>query len=160
MLQKNCVFIFVFVLCSNPAIDCMVSDWSEWFECNKSCGRGHTIRTRMVKLEPQFGGSSCPETIQRKRCKIRKCRTKAKEEKRGGGGKRRRHGKVGSDVVVEDQQGGLDLLYHYYEVITWNLSWYVPICRLQDAALDQLDILHQTMWRRHPGTFHELEETT
>lgn len=71
----------------------------------------------MVKLEPQFGGSSCPETIQRKRCKIRNCRTKAKEEKRRGG-KRSRDGKVGSDVVVEDQQGGFDLLYCYYGVVT------------------------------------------
>uniref|UniRef100_A0A8C6S9J9 Spondin-1 n=1 Tax=Neogobius melanostomus TaxID=47308 RepID=A0A8C6S9J9_9GOBI len=66
-------------------IDCMVSEWSEWSECNKSCGKGHTIRTRMIKLEPQFGGSPCPETIQRKKCKIRKCRPKAKEERGGGG---------------------------------------------------------------------------
>ncbi|KAJ4938057.1 hypothetical protein JOQ06_002683 [Pogonophryne albipinna] len=53
-------------------VDCMVSEWSEWSECNKSCGKGHTIRTRMIKLEPQLGGSACPETIQRKKCKIRK----------------------------------------------------------------------------------------
>ncbi|XP_029698089.1 spondin-1-like isoform X4 [Takifugu rubripes] len=86
-------------------IDCMVSDWSDWYECNKSCGKGHTIRTRMVKLEPQFGGSTCPETIQRKKCKIRKCQTKTKEETREVGGKRRRHGKAGSDAVVGDQQG-------------------------------------------------------
>lgn len=145
--------IFVFVLHSNPAIDCMVADWSEWYECNKSCGKGHTIRTRMVKLEPQFGGSPCPETIQRKRCKIRKCRTKAKEEKRDGRRKRRRHGKVSSDVALEDQQGGFYLSYCNYGVVTWKWSWYAPICRLQDAALDQLDILYQTMWRRHPGTF-------
>uniref|UniRef100_A0A674N8G5 Spondin-1 n=1 Tax=Takifugu rubripes TaxID=31033 RepID=A0A674N8G5_TAKRU len=87
------------------SIDCMVSDWSDWYECNKSCGKGHTIRTRMVKLEPQFGGSTCPETIQRKKCKIRKCQTKTKEETREVGGKRRRHGKAGSDAVVGDQQG-------------------------------------------------------
>jgi hypothetical protein len=31
------------------------------------------IRTRIVKLEPQFGGDSCPDTVQRKKCKIRKC---------------------------------------------------------------------------------------
>uniref|UniRef100_A0A8C9VZ28 Spondin-1 n=1 Tax=Scleropages formosus TaxID=113540 RepID=A0A8C9VZ28_SCLFO len=54
-------------------MDCMVSEWSEWSECNKSCGKGHMIRTRMVKLEPQFGGDPCPETVQRKKCKIRKC---------------------------------------------------------------------------------------
>uniref|UniRef100_A0AAZ3P2F1 Spondin-1 n=1 Tax=Oncorhynchus tshawytscha TaxID=74940 RepID=A0AAZ3P2F1_ONCTS len=53
--------------------DCMVSEWTEWSECNKSCGKGHMIRTRIVKLEPQFGGDSCPETVQRKKCKIRKC---------------------------------------------------------------------------------------
>lgn len=55
------------------AIDCIMSDWTEWSECNKSCGKGHTIRTRIVTMEPQFGGDSCTETIQRKKCKIRKC---------------------------------------------------------------------------------------
>uniref|UniRef100_A0A669CNU6 Spondin-1 n=1 Tax=Oreochromis niloticus TaxID=8128 RepID=A0A669CNU6_ORENI len=54
-------------------IDCVVSEWSEWSECNKSCGKGHTIRTRIVMLEPQFGGDPCPEGVQRKKCKIRKC---------------------------------------------------------------------------------------
>uniref|UniRef100_A0A672ZXC2 Spondin-1 n=1 Tax=Sphaeramia orbicularis TaxID=375764 RepID=A0A672ZXC2_9TELE len=87
-------------------VDCMVSEWSEWSECNKSCGKGHTIRTRMIKLEPQLGGSPCPETIQRKKCKIRKCRTKTKEERGGGGGgKRRRRGKQGRDAAVEEQPG-------------------------------------------------------
>ncbi|XP_029009296.1 spondin-1-like isoform X2 [Betta splendens] len=73
-------------------IDCMVSEWSEWSECNKSCGKGHTIRTRMVKLEAQWGGSPCPETIQRKKCRIRKCRTK------GRGGRKRK------GVVAENQR--------------------------------------------------------
>uniref|UniRef100_A0A3B3D0G9 Spondin-1 n=1 Tax=Oryzias melastigma TaxID=30732 RepID=A0A3B3D0G9_ORYME len=54
-------------------IDCAMSDWTEWSECNKSCGKGHTIRTRAVTMEPQFGGDPCPETIQRKKCKVRKC---------------------------------------------------------------------------------------
>ncbi|CAB1322867.1 unnamed protein product, partial [Coregonus sp. 'balchen'] len=70
-------------------MDCMVSEWTEWSECNKSCGKGHTIRTRMVKLEPNFGGEPCPETVQRKKCNIRKCKrgSRASEEK-----KRRRGG--------------------------------------------------------------------
>ncbi|XP_045892500.1 spondin-1-like isoform X2 [Micropterus dolomieu] len=64
-------------------VDCMMSEWSEWAECNKSCGKGHTIRTRMIKLEPQFGGRPCPESIQRKKCKLRKCKksTKKKDER-------------------------------------------------------------------------------
>ncbi|XP_034065731.1 spondin-1-like isoform X2 [Gymnodraco acuticeps] len=91
-------------------VDCMVSEWSEWSECNKSCGKGHTIRTRMIKLEPQLGGSACPETIQRKKCKIRKCHSKTKEERggrggRGGGGRMRRRGKQGRDGAVEEQPG-------------------------------------------------------
>ncbi|TSQ92657.1 Spondin-1 [Bagarius yarrelli] len=61
------------VVNDNCSVDCMLSEWTEWSECNKSCGKGHMIRTRMVKLEPQFGGVPCPETVQRKRCKIRKC---------------------------------------------------------------------------------------
>ncbi|XP_039605718.1 spondin-1 [Polypterus senegalus] len=62
--------------------DCMVSEWSEWSECNKSCGKGHMIRTRMIKLEPQFGGALCPETVQRKKCKIRKCNKGSSDEKK------------------------------------------------------------------------------
>ncbi|MGH0147491.1 UNVERIFIED_CONTAM: hypothetical protein FKN15_011026 [Acipenser sinensis] len=62
--------------------DCMVSEWSQWSECNKSCGKGHVIRTRMIKLEPQFGGEPCPETVQRKKCKIRKCNRGSSDEKR------------------------------------------------------------------------------
>ncbi|XP_032633840.1 spondin-1 [Chelonoidis abingdonii] len=54
-------------------IDCELTEWSKWSECNKSCGKGHIIRTRMIKMEPQFGGTPCPETVQRKKCRIRKC---------------------------------------------------------------------------------------
>lgn len=67
----------------------------------------------MVKLEPQFGGSACPETIQRKKCKIRKCRTKAKEERGGGGGgggKRRRRGKQGREAALKEPSGGLGVV--------------------------------------------------
>lgn len=27
----------------------------------------------MIQMEPQFGGAPCPETVQRKKCRIRKC---------------------------------------------------------------------------------------
>lgn len=60
-------------ICVLPAIDCELTEWSQWSECNKSCGKGHMIRTRMIQMEPQFGGTPCPETVQRKKCRIRKC---------------------------------------------------------------------------------------
>ncbi|NXI00962.1 SPON1 protein, partial [Pachycephala philippinensis] len=54
-------------------IDCELTEWSQWSECNTSCGKGHMIRTRMIKIEPQFGGTACPETVQRTKCRVRKC---------------------------------------------------------------------------------------
>lgn len=60
-------------ICVLPAIDCELTEWSQWSECNKSCGKGHMIRTRMIQMEPQFGGAPCPETVQRKKCRVRKC---------------------------------------------------------------------------------------
>lgn len=91
---------------SPPAVDCMLSEWTEWSECNKSCGKGHMIRTRMVKLEPEFGGVPCPETVQRKKCKIRKCtrgprasdRKKAKQD-----ATERRRTKAGRESAWTDE---------------------------------------------------------
>ncbi|XP_068115760.1 spondin-1 [Hyperolius riggenbachi] len=63
-------------------INCELTEWSHWSECNKSCGKGHMIRTRMITLEPQFGGGVCPETVQRKKCRLRKCLKNSGGEKR------------------------------------------------------------------------------
>jgi len=125
-LSFPCLYRLFFLQPFHPAVDCMVSEWSEWSECNKSCGKGHTIRTRMVKLEPQFGGSACPETIQRKKCKIRKCRTKPKDVRggggggggRGGGGRRRRRGKQGEDAAAVEEQPGWS-----WELLTWYMQY-------------------------------------
>lgn len=85
----------------------------------------------MVKLEPQFGGSTCPETIQRKKCKIRKCQTKTKEETREVGGKRRRHGKAGS-VAVDDQQGLLDPFISMMLLYKSGVDMFLSVgCRMQ-----------------------------
>ncbi|XP_067292170.1 spondin-1b isoform X1 [Pseudorasbora parva] len=84
--------------------DCMLSEWSGWSECNKSCGKGHMIRSRMVKLEPQFGGLACPETVQRKKCKIRKCtrgsRTSDKRKRQETSDRRR--AKQSRETVAEE----------------------------------------------------------
>uniref|UniRef100_A0A673GYM4 Spondin-1 n=1 Tax=Sinocyclocheilus rhinocerous TaxID=307959 RepID=A0A673GYM4_9TELE len=84
--------------------DCMLSEWSAWSECNKSCGKGHMIRSRMVKLEPQFGGMPCPETVQRKKCKIRKCtkgsRTSDKRKRQEASDRRR--AKPSKESVAEE----------------------------------------------------------
>ncbi|XP_035663075.1 spondin-1-like [Branchiostoma floridae] len=58
------------------AIDCMVSDWSEWALCSRSCGRkgGVQQRTRETKQKPKHGGKSCPPRKETRRCNVgRKC---------------------------------------------------------------------------------------
>uniref|UniRef100_A0AAQ5Y6L8 Spondin-1 n=1 Tax=Amphiprion ocellaris TaxID=80972 RepID=A0AAQ5Y6L8_AMPOC len=89
-------------------IDCVMSEWTEWSECNKSCGKGHTIRTRMVMLEPQFGGDPCPETIQRKKCKIRKCNRgqgNSDEKKRRKEQREKRRSKQGRTEGTSEHPG-------------------------------------------------------
>ncbi|KAG7230222.1 hypothetical protein INR49_012355 [Caranx melampygus] len=89
-------------------IDCIMTDWTEWSECNKSCGKGHTIRTRMVKLEPQFGGDPCPETIQRKKCKVRKCsrgQANSDEKKRRKEQREKRRSTQGRTEVASEHPG-------------------------------------------------------
>ncbi|XP_008295292.1 spondin-1-like [Stegastes partitus] len=89
-------------------IDCVMSEWTEWSECNKSCGKGHTIRTRMVMLEPQFGGDPCPETIQRKKCKLRKCNRgqgNSDEKKRRKEQREKRRSKQGRTEGTSEHPG-------------------------------------------------------
>lgn len=85
-----------------------MSEWTEWSECNKSCGKGHTIRTRTATLEPQFGGDPCSETIQRKKCKIRKCnrgQANSDEKRRRKEQREKRRSKQGRSEVTTQHPG-------------------------------------------------------
>jgi len=48
--------------------DCLVSEWSDWAGCSKTCGIGETVRTRVVTREPVHGGRHCPPTRDYKWC--------------------------------------------------------------------------------------------
>jgi len=54
-------------------VDCVVSDWSNWSECDKECGGGNSIRTRIVLTEPQNGGAVCPVLIDSQPCNTQIC---------------------------------------------------------------------------------------
>ncbi|XP_016342390.1 spondin-1-like [Sinocyclocheilus anshuiensis] len=89
-------------------MDCVMSEWSEWSECSKSCGKGHLIRTRMITLEPQFGGDPCPETTQRKTCKIKKCNQgglNSDERKRRKEDRKKRRNKQGREESADELAG-------------------------------------------------------
>lgn len=113
-LFSSCLLFLSLLFSPHPstpsAMDCVLSEWSEWSECNKSCGKGHMIRTRMVKMEPQFGGMACPETVQRKKCKIRKCTrggaNSDERRRRKEARERRRSSKQGREEGTEEHTGG------------------------------------------------------
>lgn len=48
--------------------DCRVSHWSEWSECNKTCGIGEMHRYRRIIKHPKRGGRSCPPLKESKWC--------------------------------------------------------------------------------------------
>lgn len=43
--------------------DCVVSDWSAWDACDKTCGGGQQSRLRQVFTSPKNGGFPCPEDL-------------------------------------------------------------------------------------------------
>ena len=48
----------------NIPIDCVLSDWSDWSECEG----GLQTRTRTVVVAPEFGGNPCGATIETRDC--------------------------------------------------------------------------------------------
>ena len=41
-------------------VDCVMSSWSGWSTCSKTCGGGTEQRTRSVTTAPKNGGTKCP----------------------------------------------------------------------------------------------------
>uniref|UniRef100_A0A1B0FG17 Spondin-like TSP1 domain-containing protein n=1 Tax=Glossina morsitans morsitans TaxID=37546 RepID=A0A1B0FG17_GLOMM len=54
-------------------LDCQVSDWGQWSECNASCGTGIMTRTRKILQSPQNGGKHCPTLMQKRGCQGYRC---------------------------------------------------------------------------------------
>ncbi|XKL64173.1 hypothetical protein PGB90_004259 [Kerria lacca] len=49
-------------------IDCTVSVWQPWSECDTDCGAGMMTRRRSVLKQPANGGKHCPSLIQKRGC--------------------------------------------------------------------------------------------
>lgn len=48
--------------------DCVVSDFSSWSGCSRTCGSGLQHRTRHVLAAPMYGGANCPNLTQTRIC--------------------------------------------------------------------------------------------
>lgn len=53
--------------------DCVVSEFSMWTSCSKTCGIGLQNRIRFVLAPPLFGGAPCPNLTEFQTCQVRTC---------------------------------------------------------------------------------------
>lgn len=53
--------------------DCVVSEYSPWTSCSKTCGTGLRNRVRSVVVPPLFGGALCPNLTEFQSCKLGPC---------------------------------------------------------------------------------------
>ncbi|CAD5124181.1 DgyrCDS12479 [Dimorphilus gyrociliatus] len=55
-------------------LDCVVSEWSEWSDCSKTCGYAQKFRKRRVLFEAKHLGRACPTPlVQQKPCAFTEC---------------------------------------------------------------------------------------
>jgi len=60
--------------CEQPAVDCSISDWTSWEQCDRTCGGGQTHRVRQIHEFAQGGGVPCPpELIETRGCGEEPC---------------------------------------------------------------------------------------
>jgi len=56
-------------------VDCVVSDWTEWGPCSKTCGFGNRSRQRKIIRENARSGTPCPELAETELCgSMRNCK--------------------------------------------------------------------------------------
>eukprot|EP00929_Paragymnodinium_shiwhaense_P087745 TRINITY_DN4788_c0_g1_i2.p1 TRINITY_DN4788_c0_g1~~TRINITY_DN4788_c0_g1_i2.p1 ORF type:complete len:1557 (-),score=362.68 TRINITY_DN4788_c0_g1_i2:90-4760(-) len=49
--------------CNSKVIDCKMSEWTHWDECDRECDGGQKRRHRQIAVYPKNGGQSCPTGI-------------------------------------------------------------------------------------------------
>lgn len=54
-------------------VDCQMSDFGPWSECDAECGPGVMSRERVVQGQPRNGGLPCTDLLQRRGCYGRRC---------------------------------------------------------------------------------------
>jgi len=60
--------------CQKPKQDAMLTDWSDWGDCSRSCGGGQKVKSRRLLTEPKHGGMVIAESLSMTApCNTEKC---------------------------------------------------------------------------------------
>nr|CAH0103778.1 unnamed protein product [Daphnia galeata] len=60
--------------CEVPCpVDCQLSSWSSWTNCNSTCGPGIQQRHRKIEIEPANGGRPCGSMEEIQACNLHSC---------------------------------------------------------------------------------------
>jgi len=57
----------------DDAVNCVVSDWSVWSDCNQPCGLGNMSSSRTIQTVGNRYGASCPALVRHRECKLKEC---------------------------------------------------------------------------------------
>ncbi len=56
---------------SEQEVDCLVTAWSPWSQCEPKCGRSFRRKFRQVTRFPSEGGKQCPKKMERRqKCEL------------------------------------------------------------------------------------------
>lgn len=61
--QGGCCEVDPCHLYDKPTVDCILSDWETWGECDVSCGAGQQVKRRQVVQYPSKGGYGCTAAL-------------------------------------------------------------------------------------------------
>lgn len=67
------MLIILFLFKYLTVVDCQVSPWGPWSDCDAECGSGTMSRTRTIQVQPENGGRHCPSLQQRRGCQVSNC---------------------------------------------------------------------------------------
>lgn len=54
-------------------VDCVLSAWSAWGQCSKTCGAGFQLRSRSIDVHPSNGGKACAAREEPQKCNVGPC---------------------------------------------------------------------------------------
>jgi len=54
-------------------VDCVMTQFSAWTKCSKTCGTGQQSRSRQITTSAAFGGINCPSAQAVRKCSVQDC---------------------------------------------------------------------------------------